>query len=67
MAKVEATLTIFDDGTFELKDDKGSEIPVHNRVSDPVRNSVSMRRDNSPQDINAPFINTACWYSGSPI
>lgn len=59
---IEATLTIFDDGTFELKDARGAEIPVVNETPDRYRHGVRMYGNKLPE-----FINTACWYSGSPI
>jgi hypothetical protein len=62
MAKIEATLTIFDDGTFELKDDKGLEIPVVNEVSNRYKDSAKIHGHSLPK-----FINSVCWYSGSPI
>jgi len=62
MAKVEATLTIFDDGTFELRDAEKNEIPVVNETPDRYRHSAQMHGNKLPK-----FINTACWYSGSPI
>jgi hypothetical protein len=59
---IEATLTIFDDGTFELKDNGGAEIPVVNETPDRYRHGVKMHGNKLPE-----YINTACWYSGSPI
>lgn len=62
MSKIEATLTIYDDGTFELMDSRGAEIPVVNETSDRYRHSVKMHGNKLPE-----YINNACWYSGSPI
>ncbi len=45
---IEATLTIFDDGTFELKDKGEAEIPVVNETPDHYRHSVQMHGNKLP-------------------